>query len=334
MLKILPDSFSPEAYNRAAAHPVQSWEWGNVKQSTGSEIVHIGEFDGDSLMHVYLLTIHTLPVIKKQIGYIARSLFPSKEALEFFEKYGKERGLVHITFEPNVAKENVTKEELFAHPRFEQTDQEIFARWQLLLDLTQSEEELLQNMKPKTRYNVRLAERKGVVVQEVTNEKGLADFLNLYRATCKRQGYYGRNEAHFRAIMKEMVGKGAHILVAYYNDKPLAAYLLFLFNNVLYYPYGGSSEEHRNLMAANLLMWETIRFGKNNGATLFDMWGAAAPDIDPTHAWSGFSRFKQSFGAEHVEFVGTYNLVISPFWYKIYNLAYTLRQKVLGTHGG
>jgi lipid II:glycine glycyltransferase (peptidoglycan interpeptide bridge formation enzyme) len=118
----------------------------------------------------------------------------------------------------------------------------------------------------------------------------------------------------------------AHILIAFYNDVPLAAYELFYFNKVFYYPYGGSSNEYKNFMATNLLMWEAIKLGKKLGAEHFDMWGSLSPKYSHDHSWAGFTRFKEGYGTEFVEFVGSYDQIINQTGYSIYNFAYKLRE--------
>ena len=125
----------------------------------------------------------------------------------------------------------------------------------------------------------------------------------------------------------------AHLLTASFrpqNDTQksiiLVAWIVFLFNGVIYYPYGASSTLYRNVMASNLMMWEAIKFGKKHGAKIFDMWGALGPDPDPKDPWYGFHKFKQGYGATHVEFVGSYDLVIKPFLYRIYNLIHKCRE--------
>ena len=78
-------------------------------------------------------------------------------------------------------------------------------------------------------------------------------------------------------------------------------------------------------MASNLMMWEAIRFGKKNGAKMFDMWGALGPNPNPKDPWYGFHRFKEGYGAKLTESIGTYDLVINPYLYPLYNLADRLR---------
>jgi lipid II:glycine glycyltransferase (peptidoglycan interpeptide bridge formation enzyme) len=121
----------------------------------------------------------------------------------------------------------------------------------------------------------------------------------------------------------------AHILIAFYDNVPLAAYELFYFKNTLYYPYGGTSLKYRNLMTSNLLMWEAIKLGKKLGAEKFDMWGSLGPNYDATDPWSGFTRFKEGYGTKFTEFIGSYDLVINKNLYHLYNLANKFREQYL-----
>jgi len=154
-------------------------------------------------------------------------------------------------------------------------------------------------------------------------------FSRLYFDTCRRQKYFGHTPGYHRTIWQSLKDSTAHILIAYFAGIPLAAYELFYFKDTFYYPYGGSSAEYRNLMAPNLLMWEAIRLGKKLGAKKFDMWGSLPPDYDKTDPWSGFTRFKEGYGTDFVQFSDSYDLVINPLMYKAYNTLYTLRSLLL-----
>ncbi|HNP89272.1 MAG TPA: peptidoglycan bridge formation glycyltransferase FemA/FemB family protein, partial [Candidatus Woesebacteria bacterium] len=121
----------------------------------------------------------------------------------------------------------------------------------------------------------------------------------------------------------------SHLLTAGRKDDILAAFLLFVFKDTLYYPYGASTREHKELMAPTLLMWEAIKFGKKLGLKKFDLWGDLEPNPSPNHPYYGFHRFKEGFSPKLVEFVGTYDLVINPKLYKLYNLIDKLRWKIL-----
>lgn len=329
-IKTIPDDFDPIVYNQKAPHPLQAWEWGEARAKMGIDVLRVGEFEEETLQNVFQITFHKIPYTHFKIGYLPRSVFPSEEILRFLYDYGKKNNVIFIKVEPYIelGTLGVNTHSLLvwvwvssSHP--------LFPKWTLLLDLTKSEDELLKDMHPKTRYNIRLAEKKGVIVKEMTNDQGFATFSKLYFATCRRQKYFGHDLKYHKTIFETLKNKIVHILIAFYRDIPLAAYEVFIFNDVLYYPYGGSSEQHRNLMSNNLLMWEVIRFGRKMGCQTFDMWGALPPDSKPNHPWAGFTRFKQGFGGHLVELAGSYDLVIKKPLYGIYSIADTIRKLIL-----
>ncbi|PJC80897.1 peptidoglycan bridge formation protein FemAB, partial [Candidatus Roizmanbacteria bacterium CG_4_8_14_3_um_filter_36_12] len=164
---------------------------------------------------------------------------------------------------------------------------------------------------------------------EESNDNGFETFARLYFETTKRQKYFGHDYRYHKIVWSNLKGKISHILVAYYNNIPLAAYELFYLDGIIYYVYGGTSEQFRNLMASNLLMWEAIKLGKRLGAKKFDMWGSLPPDYDYNHPWSGFTRFKSGYGTKFVEMIGSYDLVINPLLYQLYNFLYSLREMYL-----
>jgi lipid II:glycine glycyltransferase (peptidoglycan interpeptide bridge formation enzyme) len=124
---------------------------------------------------------------------------------------------------------------------------------------------------------------------------------------------------------KASEGLSRHLLQATYQDKLLVSWVLFKFKNILYYPYGASSHENREVMGSHAMMWAALEFGKKLGCQKFDLWGAAAPNYSKSDPWAGFTRFKEGFGGTWVAFVGSYDLPISPSWYKIYGVADKLR---------
>ncbi|MBI3366482.1 peptidoglycan bridge formation glycyltransferase FemA/FemB family protein [Candidatus Roizmanbacteria bacterium] len=332
-IQIIKDSFPVKQFNNLAIHPLQAWEWGEARKKTGVEVLQFGEFKNNKLINVFQITIHSLVpnlyclTTHYKIGYLPRSKFPSRYVLEFLYDYGKKNKIIFIKIEPYVEKRNYKLPT--TNYQLEKSSHPLFPEWTQIFDLTKSEEELLKNMHHKTRYNIRLAQKKGVVVKEMSNEKGFEIFSKLYFETCKRQQYYGHTPKYHKIVWESLKNNIAHILIAFYNNTPTAAYELFYFKDILYYPYGGTSLEYRNVMAPNLLMWEAIRLGKKLGAKKFDMWGSSPPQYDQSHSWSGFTRFKEGYGGKFVQFVGSYDLVINPFIYKVYNFVYKLRELYL-----
>jgi lipid II:glycine glycyltransferase (peptidoglycan interpeptide bridge formation enzyme) len=120
-----------------------------------------------------------------------------------------------------------------------------------------------------------------------------------------------------------------HILTAKFEDEILASWMLFIYQEVLYYPYGGSSTKHRNLFASNALGWESIRFGKEKGCKLFDMWGAAEDPDDRSDSYYGFTNFKAKFNGEHVIYIDSYDLPIKPLKHFVFTRLNNIRWRLL-----
>ena len=121
----------------------------------------------------------------------------------------------------------------------------------------------------------------------------------------------------------------AFILTSYYQNTPLASWMFFIYEDVLYYPYGGSSEQYRNLFGSNVVAWEGIRIGKQLGCKTFDMWGTAIDPNDEGDSYHGFTNFKMKFGGKHVVYIDSYDFVINRSMYAMFNTANQFRWKVL-----
>lgn len=297
-------------------HPLQSEAWANARKQIGIETV---SFDG------FLLTLHKIPFFKFKIGYLPRSKMPNEKVLQKIYEFGKKNNVIFIKIEPYEEKSSNNKT-MKQSNNFIKSPHPLFPSWTQMLDLTKSEDEILKAFHPKTRYNIRLAEKKGVNVREESNDNGFEKFVKLYFETTKRQKYFGHDYQYHKTVWNNLKNKISHILIAYYDGIPLAAYQLWYLDGMIYYVYGGTSQLHRNLMASNLLMWEAIKLGKKLGAKEFDMWGSLGPNYDPTDPWSGFTRFKEGYGTKFVEFVESNDLVVNPTLYKIYNAVYFLRE--------
>ncbi len=322
MISLISDNIQKKEFNALANHPLQSWEWGEARKKMGLQLVRFKE-ESENRKNVFQMTIHPISHTPYFLGYIPRSLNPSEEAVDYISKWGEKHNLIFVKFEPD------EQEKIDPRLSLVRSSHELFPEWTQTLDITPSEDILLKNMKPKTRYNIKLAQKKGVIVKEMSDEKGFEIFSKLYFETCKRQHYLGHTPSYHKTIWDTLKDDISHILIAWYNNTPLAAYELFYFKKTFYYPYGGTSLLHRNVMGANLLMWEAIRLGKKLGAHTFDMWGSLPPQFSKNHDWSGFSRFKEGYGTTFVQKVGSYDLVIKPTLYNLYSLAYKGRKLFL-----
>ncbi len=326
MIKKIESNFNPNLFNQKAFHPLQSWQWGEARKEMGLEVLRLGEYKKNHLNNVYTLTLHKIPLTSFKIGYLPRSVFPSSEVLNFLFNFGKNNNLVFIKIEPYVLNNKLLVSKIKKNKKLKKSPHPLFPQWSQILDITKSENELLKNMHHKTRYNIKLAQKKGVEVKEMSNNLGFEIFAKLYFETCKRQRYFGHNLKYHQLVWKNLKEKIAHILIAFYQNEPLAAYQIWIYKDIAYYVYGGSSEKYRNLMGANLLMWEAIKMARNKGVKNFDMWGSLPPNYSVNHPWAGFTRFKQGYGGKFVEFIGSFDLIINPFIYPIYNFAHILRK--------
>jgi lipid II:glycine glycyltransferase (peptidoglycan interpeptide bridge formation enzyme) len=304
-------------YNKAVSHVMQSWEWGEFRESLGLPVMRYGLFEGKKLVTAFTLTLHKIPFTHQYVGYLPKGPFPNKEFAQALEIIARDQNCAFIKIEPNISAEEAKPYAL--DPNFTPSPKPLFTKFNFVLDLTPTEEELLKNMHPKTRYNVKLAEKKGVTVEERTDDKAFEIYLKLYFQTTNRQNYHGHDEDYHRKVWKTLRDAGiARLLIGFYNErgtsaskKPLSCWMLLNFKDTLYYPYGGSSVEHKEVMANNLVAWEAIKLGKKMGLKRFDMWGALGPDADPNDPWQGFHRFKQGYGGKLVEYIGTFDLIFN-----------------------
>jgi len=308
-------------------HPLQSEEWGKFREKTGIKVVKTDAFQ---------ITIHKIPHLSQTIGYVPKGNLPSEKMIKDLREIGKRENCIFIQLEPKIengSKINFKNLGLIpsAHP--------LFTRFNFELDLTKNEEDLLRNMHPKTRYNIKIAQKHNVEVEENNSDEAFLAYLKITEETTRRQGFFAHTQSYHRLMWETLKPKPdekpnpnkltAHLFIAKYEKEILVAWVLFVYKDTLYYPYGASSSSHRETMASNLIMWEAIKYGKKMGLKKFDMWGSLGPDADKNDNWYGFHRFKQGYGPRLVEYVGSYDLVINPFLYKLYVLADKVRWAIL-----
>lgn len=319
-------------FNSAAKHPLQSWQWGEFRKKTGVSVTRLVKMEDKDIKEVYQVTWHKIPKTNRCIGYCPKSAIPTREVLTELSKIAKNKKAIMVKFEPNEKKTQTEVEKIdrLAKDHVFVTGRPLFTHYSFLLDISKSEEELLAAMHQKTRYNLRLAEKKGVKIVEDNSEKGFEEYWRLTEETTKRQKFFAHTKKYHHQMWQTMISEGdGHLLKAVYEGEILTTWVLFELNGVLYYPYGASTNTHREVMANNLMMWEAIRLGKKLGCKSFDLWGSLGPEPDTADPWYGFHKFKQGYGAELVEFVGTYDLIINNAEYKVYLLVDSLRKLFL-----
>ena len=195
--------------------------------------------------------------------------------------------------------------------------EEIQPRYVFRLDTKgKTEDEIFKNFHSKTRYNIRLATKKGVTVKEGTRED-LKDFHKIMVTTGIRDGFITRPLEYFERMYDCLGPEHMKILMAYYDGKPISGVIPIMYGNKTWYLYGASSNEHRNLMPNYLLQWEMIKIALSRKSDIYDLRGV--PGIADNS--NGLFRFKKGFGAEYTEFIGEVYIPFKPFTYKMYKVS-------------
>ncbi len=311
-------------WNSQVHHPLQTWEWGEFRSHMGIDVVRYDHWQ---------ITFHKIPHTPFTIGYFPKGPPITTSMVEKLTRLGVEKNAIYIQLEPNMRAQDSNNIPL--SPILKRSHRPLFTSHTFVLDLNKSEDELLTSMHSKTRYNLRVAQKHGVVIQEDSSESGFAAYLQLNDETTSRQGFFAHNHTYHKTMWKILHDAGiAHLFTATYQGTILATWIIFAWDKTIYYPYGASSRLHREVMAPTLLLWEIAKWGKSHGFTAFDLWGALPPQPstglpDEHDPWFGFHRFKQGFNPELIAFAGSYDLVIRPILYRGYTIADSVRWALL-----
>lgn len=334
-------------------HLLQSWEWGEFKSRQGWQAKRLlwSTPSGDKVAAAQLL--------ERKFGALFSVLYiPRGPLLDWsdaelrravllqLKKVAAASRAIFMKIDPGVIlnskstsqTENSSKIEGEIPHALQESDfrfsaEQIQFRNTFALDLSTSEDELLAAMKQKTRYNIRLAGRKGVSAHLGTD----ADFDLLYRMyaeTSLRDRFAIRDQAYYVDVWGSFHYAGlAHPMIAVVEGEPVAALILYRFGNTVWYLYGMSRNVHREKMPNYLLQWEAIRWAKAVGCTTYDFWGA--PDTQASDdPMAGVSRFKSGFGAPLIETPGAWDNVLQPATYWVYQFAIPKLLSLLRKRGG
>jgi lipid II:glycine glycyltransferase (peptidoglycan interpeptide bridge formation enzyme) len=262
-----------------------------------------------------------------------------KRVLDDLQGFARRQGAIFLKLDPDVvlgrgvpgAEDEITEpggaavQADLAARGWRFSDEQIQFRNTVLLDVSASEEDMLARMKQKTRYNVRLAAKKGVSVR-VGGEPDWPLLYQMYAETAVRDGFIIREENYYQAVWSIFQSKiinhqssmpFAEPLIAEVDGGPVAAVFLFAFAGRAYYVYGMSREAHREKMPTYLLQWEAMKWAKAHGCNVYDLWGA--PDkFDESDSMWGVFRFKEGLGGQVIRTLGAWDFAPNPLWYAMY----------------
>jgi lipid II:glycine glycyltransferase (peptidoglycan interpeptide bridge formation enzyme) len=326
-----------DQYDALVSHPIQTWVWGDFQKDCGHQLFRLGVFKRSKMISAYSVAFHRIPHTPYSVGTVLRGPKITKSMLAAVGKLARQQQAIFVKFEPDVIHKKISADasstiinHLPSFPSLQVSPKSAFYPHSYIIDLSKSEEDLLSSMHPKTRYNIKIANRYGVKVNQSNSSDSFDQYLNLIFDTTVRQGFY-LHDRHYHRRQWQILSKTniPHLISASYNKQTLSSFMLFSYQKRLFYPYGGSLDTNRQVMAPTLLMWEAIKFGKKLGCRSFDMWGSLGPDAKQGDPAFGFHRFKQGFGGQLVQFVGSYDLVINPALYRLYHLIDKCRWQAL-----
>ncbi len=325
-------------------HLLQSWGWGEFKGRFGWDTERLavrdagGEFEGVAQVLIRRLPLGSMAYVPKGPVASPDDRETWARLLRLLRDFGRERGVTFLRVEPDWEGE-FPLSRLLAEEGFRVSGQAIQPRTTIVVSLERDEEEILAEMKSKTRYNVRLAERKGVTVRE-GSEEDVSLFYALMEETRERDTFGIHGEEYYLEAWRTFVAQGqARLLLAFYGDEPLGGLMVFAFGNTAYYLYGASSDRHRNLMPNHLLQWRAMLWARERGCGGYDLWGipdeAGEGEEDMEEVlgrgglW-GVYRFKRGFGGRVLRYCPSYDYVYSPALYWLGTRVYPRVRSVLG----
>jgi lipid II:glycine glycyltransferase (peptidoglycan interpeptide bridge formation enzyme) len=287
---------------------LQSWEWGEFQKSVGEQVwreefVEVGQ------------TVGVAQWLERRLPFLGMYRFCPKGPIGAWQPRPTKATYVRVepcdTRLPSYARKSVDVNP--AHTR--------------ITDLSKTQEELLCAMHPKTRYNIRVAQKHDVHI--TCTGVPFASIWELFRQTSSRGQFRLHPRGYYETMLASLTGDcRAFLATASHEDTLLAASIMIDFGDTRTYLHGASSNSHRHLMAPYLLHWDLLRDAQRRGLAFYDWWGVAPANASKDHPWSGISRFKRGFPGVEYAAPGTYDLVLRPSRYHFYQCGRSLIRTV------
>ncbi|MBI2426809.1 MAG: peptidoglycan bridge formation glycyltransferase FemA/FemB family protein [Candidatus Kerfeldbacteria bacterium] len=304
---------------RSSGAFLQSWIWGEFQEAVGRRVARlVVEDHGKTIALAQMIrmtgSLRTfywyIPRGPRLVEQDTKRSDVIAELLQYIRDARDMRGALFVRYDP---------EEQWTHA-LEQLGPMMQPWATRTLDLTLSEDALLAAMKPKSRYNIRVAERHKVKVSKHNSARALKHFWELAHETAKRQQIAFHPHSYYKK-MQEVYEKSDDFVIseAEYDHKVIASGLFLRFHKTVTYLHGASSHEYKNVMAPYLLHWQAIQDAKHRGAHVYDFWGVAATPAQEK-SWQGITRFKEGFGGTRLDFAHTHEIPLRKNVYAMYRL--------------
>lgn len=316
--------------NNPKTNFMQSPEWAKVKTEWKNEFI-VEQDENGNIKGTMSILLRKTPIFGRYIMYAPRGFVcdvHDKETLKKLTEKATEIAKKYKAFifrlDPDVLQsdeefKNIIKELGYKTKKnIKDINQVIQPKYVFRLDVkNKTEEELLKSFESKTRYNIRLATKKGVTTRVGTRDD-LKIFYDIMKTTGSRDDFFIRPLSYFQKIYDSMGPEHVRLIIAEYENEPIAAVLPILYGNKVWYLYGGSSNKHRNLMPNYLLQWEMIKWALENKCDWYDFRGVSGfkSENDPQY---GVYKFKKGFNPVFMEFIDEMYIVYNPFINAIFN---------------
>lgn len=305
---------------------MQSFAWAKFKQYEKWDLYKIGLFSSETNTLVggavviqfkfsnntNFLYIPQGPILnfknEEELFWQWRTLEPAIKSIVNISKTSK---TTHLRIEPRI--EKVPKWFLNG---FEKAHVNLQPKFTQIISLTLSEKAILAQMKQKGRYNINLANKKGIsVVGKKLSTEDINIFYELYSQTYKRDKFTGKSKKFFESFAKAYENL-AYIYFAKYKDEILSSAIVIHFGDIATYLYGASSNSKREYMAPYAMHWHIMKEARQKGYKEYDLWGVNRDIEDKSHPWHGITRFKKQFGGTQLNLIGSYDYIFQKDLYK------------------
>jgi len=303
-----------------SAHFLQTALWGGIKSQFSWKALYTS-FDSS----YPILILERLLPFGQRVLYVPRGPIIESENLEVLTKalralqtFARKRKATCLRIEPEIASEDASWTEALATTGFDKAPRNIQFKGTMLLDLTLSPTKLLESFKEKTRYNTKVAQKKGVKVLVSHQEKDLHVLYDLFRQTGIRKGYRVNPWQYYKTVWTKMIDAGqAELFQAYHEEDLLSTIMPYVHGEHAWYTYNADTGIKRNLMGNTLALWEVILWLKSRGVTTFDLWGIPVTK-EQSDSFTGVLRYKRGFSGKEVEWLGCWDYYPNRTWKQWY----------------
>ncbi len=307
---------------------LQSYEWGEIKQKTGWEVKRLGIRDNWKLVAGVSLLKRDFSRLPFSLLYAPRGpLFSTQSPSEMeiclqilsqaINDAYEGQWVAGLKIDPELPSNDPAMTELLSRFGFQRGRKEIQPRITTIIDLEPPLEQILASFEEKTRYNIRLAHKKGVRVRDDTSLAGVHRFYQMYMETGHRDRFNIRPLGYYETVFGSLSPGGQlKIFTAFWEGNPIASIWVFSFGKRAWYMYGASSNQERNRMPNHALQWHAIEWAKEEGKSSYDLWGIPLTP-DPEHPLYGVYRFKKGFNGEQKEWMGMHQKAFQPIFYAL-----------------